>query len=236
MKIPPLHEIDLARIAPLPREEKRHELERMRQTRPPWRYKPFRLSVFDILNIRPGPMIPATARTAWHVIEHDIRHNSRDPDEIAANLSVAKSLYNYACEHGLSGVRYDFPSLPIGISEKVFYWEPMVLDMGGQLTVPFFDPRVGQRLNPAARQFTFSVMHERIRRAYPDLANARFVIFQFSKPDEDDMRIAKAHPDTGIEMLGFEVLDEMIRETYQIWSEVRDDIRRRRTGTGGTLL
>jgi len=180
-------------------------------------------------------MVPATARTAWHIIEHDIRKNSRKSNELDANLRVAKSLYSYACDKGLSGVRYDFPSLPIGISEKVFYWEPMILDVGGHPTVPFFDPRIGQRLNPAARQFTFSVMHERIRKAYPDFANARFVIFQFSKPD-GDTRIAKAHPDSGIEMLGFEVLDQMIRETYQIWSEVRDDIRRRRTGTGGTLL
>jgi hypothetical protein len=228
-----LPDIDLARIAPMPREQKRRELERMKLGRPPYTYNPFREFRLDILNVAPGPLATAP-RVPWLVVAHQIRQRCHSTAEVEANLQVAKGLYDFASETKLTGVHWEFFPLNIGISEKIVYWSPVVLKMDSRPVVPFFDPRRTKVLTASARQFVFSVMHERIRAVDPDLANVRFAVVQFLNID-GNARPPKFHFDDTIEMLGFEVLDKMVRETYEVWREVLEDIRRRPTGTSGDL-
>jgi hypothetical protein len=124
-------------------------------------------------------------------------------------------------------------AFPIGLSEKVVYWSQVVVAIDGRPVVPFFDPRRTKKLTSEARRFVFSVMHERIR-VDPDFANVRLAIIQFHNSDEG-ARAAIPYFDDDLELLGFEALDSMVRETYEIWHEVlmdREDENRGKTGTG----
>jgi hypothetical protein len=82
-------------------------------------------------------------------------------------------------------------------------------------------------------------MHERIRLAYPEFTDVRLGIFQFSRADEGP-REPRLYTDANIELFDFDKLDQMVRETYDLWSEVceeRDrDMRRRAGGTRGGLF
>jgi hypothetical protein len=86
--------------------------------------------------------------------------------------------------------------------------------------VPFFDPRrSATKLTALARRFVFSVMHERIRVPDPDFAEVRLGIFQFTTPKKGP-RVPKLYTDEGIVLFTFDELEEMVRETYDIWTDV----------------
>jgi hypothetical protein len=97
VKIPHLNDYDLARVTVLPFELQWYELERMKSTWAPYSYSYVKNQVLDILNIIPGPFGEGP-RTPWHVIEQGIRRAAKSPEAIAANLGVAKALYEYADE------------------------------------------------------------------------------------------------------------------------------------------
>jgi hypothetical protein len=230
VKIRPLPETDLARIAPLPAERKRNELERFRLGRPPYSYWPLRNSVSDILNVEAGPF--RLPHVPWDKLVKIISERSRSSKEEVANLQVAEGLYLYVKSKHLTGRRHDFMPLALGVGQKIAYWHSLVLIDGGAPFVPFLDPRRSKRLTPEARRFVFSVMHERIRVAYPEFADVRLGIFQFSRVDEGP-REPRLYTDETTELFGFDDLEEMVRETYDLWREVcqeRDEERRRRAG------
>jgi hypothetical protein len=108
-----------------------------------------------------------------------------------------------------------------------------LLSVGGEPLVPFFDPRrTSTNLTAQAKRFVFSVMHERIRVADPDLAHVRLGIFQFTVPDSGP-RMPKLQTDEGVVLFTFNELEEMVRETYEIWTEVyarRTERERKRSG------
>jgi hypothetical protein len=95
-----------------------------------------------------------------------------------------------------------------------------------------------KRLTVDGRRFVFSVMHERIRAADPDFANVTLAIVQFSLSTKGPREPA-IFTDQGVELFTFDELDQMVRETYQLWMEVYEeraaDVRRRGAGGGGLL-
>src|SRR5262252_8265492 len=95
VKIPLLPELDLARIAPQPTEHKRAALEAFRLSRPPYRYKPLRKSLGDILNAQTG-FLPAGPRVPFDKLAELICTESRTDQEHDANLRVALGLYEHA--------------------------------------------------------------------------------------------------------------------------------------------
>lgn len=239
MKIRPLPEMDLARIAPLPADQKRRALEQMKEGRPPYSYDPLRKSILDILNVEPGPL-GAGPRTPWSAIRADIlKRAKRGPEEAAANLGVAEALYKLATKEAVAGRRQEFFPLNIGISQKISFWSPAVIGLYGKGLVPFIDPRrSAKNLNADARRFVFSVMHQRIRLADDDFAEIELGIFQFGTT-EGGLRTPRLFTAANVVLLDFETLDSMVRETYAIWAEVlrgREEERRRDTGTDGPLF
>ena len=237
MKTRPLPDLDLARIAPMPRDQKRKALEAMRLGRPPYSYSPMRQHIFDLLNIQAGPLA-CTPRAPWATVEAEIRRKSQSGAEEAANVGVAKGLYDYATAESIVGQRHDIFPLNIGISEKVVYWSQAVIAIDGRPVVPFIDPRrATKRLTLAARHFVFSVMRERCL-ADPDLSDVDLCIFQFTTLEDGNRKPNLYFPD-GMELFGFDALDVMVQETYAMWNEVLEDrvaTTRRGTGTHGPLL
>jgi hypothetical protein len=236
VKIRPLHEIDLARAAPLPLDQKRKELERLYLGQPRITYNPFRQSIGDIFNVELGLFGPVTP-VPWTRLAATISAASRTREERSANLAVAGTLHEYATRENLTGRYQEFLALPLGMGSKLVYWQPVVLGIKGRPVVPFIDPRrASKHLTSVARQFVFSVMHEKIRAADPDAADLKLAIFQFPE-DEQGVRTTELWLDDGVDLFSFEELDGMVRDTYEMWQQVCQEreaqARNRAGGVGG---
>lgn len=234
MKIRRLPEIDLARVATLPTDQKRRALEQFKLGHPTITYKPVRARFGDIFNVQPD-MFASADPTAWPVLEGLIRTKATSDDECSANLLVAKGLHDFARSNALRSRSQAFFPLSLSVGEKVEYWLPMVTALEGAPLVIFIDPRRGKGLTAEARRFVFSMMHEHIRVANPDFSAARLGIVQFGDAAEDQ-RPVKLSTDEGVGLFGFDQLDQMVRESYDIWrqvSEAREDEVRRKAAGGG---
>lgn len=238
MKIRPLPDIDLARIAPLPEDQQRKLLEQIRHGRPPFSYGPLRTCFHDIFNVQPEMFGPVVA-TAWGMIEAQLGRKCRSDDELQANLRVARGLHQFATESNLLGRAQEFFPLAMGAEQKVVYWLPMVLSLEGRPLVPFIDPRRSRSLTREARRFVFSMMHERIRAVDPDYEAIQLAIFQFGDVNVD-RRNPVLHTDDGIELFTIDQMETMVKATYELWREVCEeremDARRKATGTRGPLI
>lgn len=238
MKIRPLPDIDLARIAPLPVEMQRKQLEQIRYGRPPFSYGPLRGCFHDIFNIQPE-MFAAASPTAWQVIEDALRRKCKSADELKANLAVARGLHQFATDTNILGRSQEFFPLAMGAGRKVSYWLPMVLSYQERPIIPFIDPRRTRGLTREGRRFAFSMMHERTRAADPDYEGVELAIFQFGDAG-NDQRNPVLHVDQGVSLFTLEQLDAMISATYTLWQEVCEEreveTRRRGTGTTGPLI
>jgi hypothetical protein len=232
-----LPEIDLARIAPLPATLKRSALEQHKAGFPPFDYHPFRSALPDLVN--QADMFGPTAPTSWDRVERQIQRRSRSVEEFDANCGVARSLHRFAESLGMTARRMEFFPLTLGTGTRVVYWHPVLLLVEGRPTVPFFDPRRSRRLSEQGRRFAFSVMHERIRVGDPDLAEVDLAIFQFDSLDEG-ARGLRVHRAEGVTLFSFDELNQMVTETYGIWTDVlgeRDEeARRRGRGSRGPLI
>ena len=241
MKIRPLPDLDLARIAPLPTDQKRNALEtdEGRSTRPtPISRRAIQSSKF--LNVDAGPL-GLVGRAPWAQIADQVSRRSRSEAEETANLDFASALYHFADAEKIAGRRHDFFPLAIGTSSKVSFWLPAVVSVDGCTMVAFIDPRRTKKLTSEGRRFAFSVMNERIRAADPDFDEVELAIIQFGTDSRDPhLRIPALHLASGVKLFDFDTLDTMVRETYELWHEVlseRDaDARRRGTGTTGPLI
>lgn len=238
MKIRPLPDIDLARIASLPRDQQRRQLEQMRYGRPPFSYNPLRTCFHDIFNVQPE-MFGLVEPTAWAIVEDRLQAKCRSEDELKANIAVARGLHDFATVARMLGRAQEFFPLATGTGQRVAYWLPMVLSHEGRPIVPFIDPRRWRGLSRAARRFVFSMMHEHIRAADPDYETVGLAIFQFGDP-EDDLRAPILHMDDGVDLIPVAELEAMVAATYTLWQEVSEErdmeTRRRAGGTRGPLI
>jgi len=238
VKIRPLPEIDLARIAPLPRDQKRNALEQIRLGHPPYSYAPIRASASDVLNVQ-SELIGPMPRTPWEKIQETIVKRSTSDSEEQANLRVAQGLFTYIDRNRIVGRRHDIFPLALGVGSKVVYWQPVVLNVHEQPTIPFLDPRRAKALTAEGRRFVLSVMHERIRVADPDFAGVSLAVIQFSL-SEKGPRIPLVYTDESVKLFTFDQLDQMVRETYELWQEVCEgrveEIRRRAAGKGDGFI
>jgi hypothetical protein len=235
VKIRPLPETDLARIAPLPTDEKRRALEQIRLGHPPYSYGPVRGTISDVLNVQ-SDRICSMPRTPWEKIQEAIQRKSRNAAEERANLRVARGLFSFVDEKGIVGRHHDIFPFQLGIGTKVVFWQPTILTLEGRPLIPFLDPRRVKRLTAQGRRFVFSVMHERIRAADPDFADVSLAVVQFALSDNGP-RVPVIYTDHGVDLFTFDELDQMVRETYELWMEVSEeraaDIRRRGVGGAG---
>ena len=238
MKTRRLPETDLARIAPLSPEERRRQLEQHKVGRPPFSYDPLRETIHDVINVAPDLFGPAEP-TTWATVAELIWRRSKPGDEYKSNLAVAQSLHAYSIAEGVRAREHEIRPLPLSLDMRVEYWWSFVMLIEGRPLIPFFDPRRSHRLTAIGRRFVFSMMHQAIRVADPDLEAIRLGIFQFDTLD-DGTRPIRLYTDEGVPLYGFDELDEMIRDTYATWEAVLQDraadARRSGSGSRGPLL
>jgi hypothetical protein len=139
MKIRRLPEIDLARVATLPTDQKRRALEHFKLGHPTITSKPVRSRFADIFNVQPD-MFAAADPTAWPVLERLIRTKATSDDECSANLLVAKGLHNFARSNALRSRSQAFLPLSLSVGEKVECWLLMVIALEGAPLMIFIDP------------------------------------------------------------------------------------------------
>jgi hypothetical protein len=233
-----LPEIDLARIAPLSTDEQRRQLEQHKVGRPPFSYDPLRRTIHDVINVTPDLFGPAEP-TPWQKVAQLIWRASRSEDKYKSNVAVAQSLHTYSIAEKIRAGQLEIRALPLSLDLRVTYWWPFMMLVRGCPLIPFFDPRRSRRLTGVGRQFVLSMMHQAIRVADPDLADVRPGIFQFESA-EDGTRPLRLHTDEGTPLFDFDELDDMIRKTYVLWSEVlgerEAEARRRGSGRRGPLI
>lgn len=230
MKIRRLSEIDLARIAPLEADEKRHRLRQLKVGRPPHTYAPLRASLGDLLNLQPEMFGSGVPYTPWEKISESISRASSSDDERKFNLAVAKSIYDFGSEKQVRSYRKPITPWPVGYDQSVSYWWNLYTVLEDQSCFIFADPRISNPLTRVGRQFSFSIMHERVRVPDPDFSDSRLLIAQFAKGDAGARNI-RLFDAADIELFSVEQLNEMIDETYRIWIEVleeRADVERKK--------
>lgn len=235
MTIRPLPDIDLARIAPQPKNMKGKSLEQMRGGRPPFSYKPLRSCYDDIFNIQPDLDFGTAPATSWEVIEAELTKRCRTEIELVHNKRVARGLHDFATFGRVIGSRHKFFPLAMGAGRKVTFWESMVIAIDSQPHAIFIEPRRTRGLTAEGRRFAFSMMHERIRAADEDFAEIGLAIVRFDDPNED-RRAARLYTDKGVTFYTLDELEQMVAETYEMWQEVCEErereVRRHATGTG----
>ncbi|SUS05980.1 conserved hypothetical protein [uncultured Defluviicoccus sp.] len=237
MTIPPLPDIDLARIAPQSKERKRKSLEQIRGGRPPFSYKPLRSCYDDIFNIQPDLDFGPASPTPWTTIERELNKRSTNIRELESNRLVARGLYDFATSGAVIGRKHEFFPLAMGVGWKVTLWQPMILAINHQPHAIFIDPRRTHGLTREGRRFAFSMMHERIRAADEDFAEIGLAIIRFDDPD-GDRRAVRVYTDTdvGVDLYPIDELDRMVTSTFEIWREVcgqrERETRSKATGTG----
>ncbi len=174
-------------------------------------------------------MVGTLPRTPWEKIKEIISRRCKSDSEQDANLRVAEGLFDYAEQHRLVGRHHEIFPLALGVGTKVVFWHPVVLTIDSRPLVPFFDPR----------RTVFSVMHERIRVADPDFADVALGIVQFSL-SEKGPRVPILYTDKGVTLFSFDELDQMVRDTYEMWREVVEertaDTRRSAGGKGDGFI
>jgi hypothetical protein len=193
--------------------------DRLNVSHPPYKYVPLRKSLAEILNVQTGFLTPV-ARASFSRIARAIGAESRSPEELTANLRVAQALYDYADTARLEGRSLEVFPLSVGAGTKLVFWHSFLVVKDGEPIIPFFDPRrTTTKLTAQARRFVFSTMHERIRASDPDFAEVKLAIFQFTAPEKGP-RVPVMHTDQGLALFGFEELEAMVAETYEIWTDV----------------
>jgi hypothetical protein len=235
MKIRRIPDIDLARIAVQPTDNKRVALEQLKEGWPPHSLDPMREQIGDIVNLQMG-LLGDRRPTPWSVIERAIVKRSRTSDEGLYNIAIARSLYNWCSAQDIVSYGKSVPAWSVGLGHSLSYWNQYYSVLGERATFMFVDPRLSAPLTEQARRFAFSIMHQRLRVDDPDFSDAQLLILQFRKGDAEGSRLLIPHQVDGLSLFARDELNEMIDETYLLWAEVlagRQE-RARRTGTGGS--
>ena len=115
-------------------------------------------------------------------------------------MQVACGLHTLAVELGISGARLPFLTARWMDGHQVEIWSRMGLEIGGNLVIPFIDPRRERtRLNELGMRVAFSLMHENTRVVHGDVGHARLAIIQFDDV-VDGERKARITYDEGFDL------------------------------------
>lgn len=235
-KIVPLHETDLARIALLPKDQKRIELKRLREFVPRHSWTPFRSALPAIFQARKS-LLELPRATLPEIEAGIIRSCSKHPEWIAPNLELARLVFAHTKETEVSSMEWSFGGLATGVGGSVRYWPEFYIVENDAPLVVSCDPRRGNGYNKLAHSFVFSAMYHHIARG--DFADARFRIASFPVNRSEKTRSIRYVDMTPEHLIEYEKLNGAVQETYKIWFEVleerEEEARRRRpaTGTGG---
>jgi hypothetical protein len=234
MKLRPLPAIDLANIAPKPRELKYSSLMPFSGGGGSWSYDPARAQTFNVFNPE-DPMGLGTKPPTLAQIIANVKRDCHQEEQRIGCVQVTKMLWAWVRENITQAVEVRLPSTNIGPLGTVRYWSNLVAMHNGRPTIFCFDHRRQNGLSRLGRRFIWSMMNERVRKVYPDLADVQMAIVRFPQPTGADRKIrVDLHSD---ELLfTADELEAMLQETADIFGQVLADkaaearISKRRAG------
>ncbi|WP_184715237.1 hypothetical protein [Caulobacter sp.] len=148
-------------------------------------------------------------------------------------LQVVKLLHGEAVELNLCATEEPFLPLQLGLGISTSFCAGLILSDQHRVWVPATNYR-RTPLGREALRFAFSVMHEQSRALNDDLRAAELSFVQFPHPKRSARRCTITVAGE-MRLFSYDQLSEMVRETYLIWDDVRQEHeeRRRATGTDG---
>lgn len=235
MRIRRLSEIDLARFCAVDDDEAlRQELRLYNLGGGAWSYDPVRKSKADILSAR-TPLFDAISDTPWSKLSAQITAACvRGKTQEAANLLVAKTLYDYRTANEWDALKFEMGSIPLGFGETARYWSDILIDDGDGPIIAYFDHRrSGGITRDRHRQVVFSMQNVWIRERHLDVSDARLAVIRF--PSSKDLRSVDIHFHDEANLMSYEDLDAAVKRVYRLWAEVSRDRAEgtRKSGTGG---
>lgn len=223
MKLRRLPETDLARIAPLSRDEKRIQLRSFNTGGGSWSYDPARAQNFNIANPRNPLAMESTAPTLKR-IEKIIESACYCEPQKNSCIEVVQLFHDWYNRNATDAIERKIPSMGIGSLGVVRYWENFVSVINDKPTFLFLDYRRQKGLTNIGRKFVFSMIKEQVRAVDPDFSNPEALILRFPQAKGSPRRIVD-HYASDLELFDLEQLTSMIEETYDIWREVLDERR-----------
>lgn len=215
-----LSEIDLARAATAPANQRRSIIKQATGGDGYDRYKGTKAHLGAILNA-PLPLLAVPRPTRERIKTAIARSCNDGPGEVKGNQAVGLGLYDYITAHKVTAAAFEFDPVTLGRAGRRCFWAPYILQIDGKRYIPFFDFRGKTRLPREGRRFVFSINHTFIRLANPtEFGNVGFVIFQF---EEMNGGVRKAVPyfDNGISFWTDGEIGKMIDEVYRALDEIR---------------
>jgi hypothetical protein len=220
-KRPPLSEIDLARAASAPANQKRNIIKTAAGERGYDFYKGFRANLATILNVPINSFIPASQPTKKQIMAAVGRACNNASGELDGNKSIAEGFIDYVIQRNVTAAEFIFDPVSLGRAGRRYFWSPFILKIDGKKYIPFFDPRRENGLTAEARRWIFSINHTHIRLLNPtEWGDVGFVIFQFEN-SRKGARKAIPHFDDGLTFWTDEEIGAMIDEVYRILDEIR---------------
>jgi len=220
-----LPDTDLARIAPLPLDEKRAALIRQKTGFSNITYTPVRSCTLDILNAQ-SRLLGPTPETPLSVIEADIQKSAISLDEAESNLEVARLLFFATREFGFRSYQVgEFNGFTTRRGDSAAYWSKAIMVApDGRLLIPHADYRRTFRLTAVAKKFAASVMHEALRAQNPtDFGSAKLAVFQFPQLARNGSRSVSLEVVNDVDLYSRDELAAMIAETFAMWDEVLEE-------------
>ena len=221
MKLRPLPGIDLARIAPLPTEQKRIALRSFKAGGGSWSYDPARAQTFNLFNPE-NPLGISPAHPTLAQIIRDVEKRCKSENQRKACVEVTRLLHRWVEANVPRSIERHIPSMSIGAAGALRYWGNFAAVIDGRAVFPYFDHRRSNGLTMLARRFVFSMMHEQIRVADPDFENASLLIMRFPQT-KDQPRSMIPYFDDGVDLFDLYDLQAMVEETYRLWAEILEE-------------
>lgn len=233
MKSRRLTETDLANLAFKTVEAKRLRLTSLEKPKKiVGSYEPFRRHNGDAVNEQFRLLDREEPATPLAELENVIARACKGrPELLDMNLPIARATHGYVCVHEIRALRENVAKLALPFGHMYEFGMPLLMVYPDSRIVAVFpDLRRTQPLSTVGQRLVFSMMHQRWRENYPDLAEIDLEIWRYRNNGD---RSIYAIPCSEQELLGYDAMISDIRETYEIWHQIISSAthQRRRGGS-----
>jgi hypothetical protein len=237
MKSRRLTETDLANMAFLPRDVKRLKLIALiKPKKIQGSYEPFRSTAGDAVNQQFPFFDEEQDATPLGKLEEVVAKACRgDGELLAMNLAVARATHEFASKVELTAERADIRPITLAFGHAYHFGMPLIMRYGGVAYAAFPDLRRTGPLSVAGCRFVFSMMHQRWRVNYPDLAELRLAIWRYLNNSD---RTVREIPCLDSSLIPYADLMADVTDTYDILHTImkEQESERRRSGGGAGPL
>jgi hypothetical protein len=202
----------------------------------PGSYEPFRSTAGDAVNQQFPFLEEEREATPLGKLEEVVARACKGNQALLdMNLTVARATHEFATSVSLSAERADIRPITLSFGHAYQFGMPLIMRYNGAAHAAFPDLRRTTPLSAVGCRVVLSLMHQRWRVNYPDLAELRLVIWRYLNNAKRTVREVTLLDSA---LIPYDDLLADIAETYQILHGIMSDQedRRRRSGGGAGPL